>query len=56
MGGRSDWGELRERRMGEPGAVEAYAATRVAYELGRTVRSLREERGWSQRELQGQRR
>ncbi|MBA9001397.1 MULTISPECIES: helix-turn-helix domain-containing protein [Thermomonospora] len=51
MGERSDWGALRERRMAEPGAAEAYAATRLAYELGRTVRALREERGWSQSRL-----
>ncbi|TDD63720.1 helix-turn-helix domain-containing protein [Actinomadura rubrisoli] len=53
MGERSDWSALRERRMTEPGAVEAYAATRLAYELGRTVRALREDRGWSQSELAG---
>jgi ribosome-binding protein aMBF1 (putative translation factor) len=51
MGERSDWGALRERRMTEPGAAEVYAATRLAYELGRTVRALREERGWSQSRL-----
>ena len=32
---RSDWGDLRERRMAEPGAAEAYEAARMAYELGR---------------------
>ncbi|RAY15264.1 XRE family transcriptional regulator [Actinomadura craniellae] len=51
MSERSDWSALRERRMAEPGAAEAYAATRLAYELGCTVRALREERGWSQRRL-----
>lgn len=51
MGERSEWGALRERRMAEPGAAEAYAAARLAYELGRTVRGLREERGWSQSRL-----
>jgi ribosome-binding protein aMBF1 (putative translation factor) len=51
MDGRSDWGQLRGRRMGESGAVDAYEATRLAYELGRSVRELREERGWSQSEL-----
>lgn len=51
MAERSDWKTLRERRMGEPGAGAAYQATRLAYELGRTVRALREQRGWSQTEL-----
>ncbi len=51
MGERSDWGTLRERRMGEPGAAEAYDATRLAFELGRAVRELRERRGWSQSQL-----
>ena len=27
---------------GEPGAAEAYEATRIAYELGKTVRAMRE--------------
>lgn len=34
--------------MDEPGAAEAYEAARLAYELGRTIRRMREERGWSQ--------
>ena len=37
--------------MSEPGAAEAYHAARLAYELGRTVRALREQRGWSQAQL-----
>jgi len=48
---RSSWKEIRERRMSEPGAQEAYHAAELAYELGRTVRELREQRGWSQTEL-----
>jgi ribosome-binding protein aMBF1 (putative translation factor) len=48
---RSGWAELRNRRMAEPGAREAYHAARLAFELGRTVRRLREQRGWSQAEL-----
>jgi len=48
---RSDWGALRERRMAEPGAAEAYEAARMAYELGRQVRQLREQCGWSQTRL-----
>lgn len=51
MSARSDWRELRSRRMAEPGATEAYEAARLAYELGRTVRNLRESRSWSQTHL-----
>ncbi len=51
MGERADWGQLRQRRMAEPGAAEAYAAARLAFELGRSVRELREQRGWSQTQL-----
>ncbi|GAA3279830.1 helix-turn-helix transcriptional regulator [Dactylosporangium vinaceum] len=51
MSGSSDWNELRSRRMAEPGAAEAYESTRLAFELGRAVRELRERRGWSQTEL-----
>ncbi len=29
----------------------AYAAAQLAFELGEQVRAIREERGWSQREL-----
>ncbi|MDM4720238.1 helix-turn-helix transcriptional regulator [Micromonospora sp. WMMA1363] len=51
MGERSDWAMMRERRMAEPGAAEAYDAARLAFELGRAVRDLRERRGWSQVQL-----
>jgi ribosome-binding protein aMBF1 (putative translation factor) len=51
MSERSDWTELRERRMSEPGAVEEYEASRLAFELGRSVRELRERHGWSQSQL-----
>jgi ribosome-binding protein aMBF1 (putative translation factor) len=51
MSERSSWTELRDRRMTEPGAAEEYEATRLAYELGRTVRELRERHGWSQTRL-----
>jgi len=51
MAERSGWQELRDRRMAEPGAAEAYAATRLAYELGRAVRAMREQRGWTQAQL-----
>lgn len=49
--GRESWAELRDRRMAEPGAVEAYDAARLAFELGAAVRGLRVARGWSQAEL-----
>ncbi|MEV0398089.1 helix-turn-helix domain-containing protein [Polymorphospora rubra] len=51
MGERADWGAMRDRRMAEPGAAEAYDAARLAFELGRAVRELREHRGWSQSQL-----
>jgi ribosome-binding protein aMBF1 (putative translation factor) len=51
VSGSSDWAEVRERRMAEPGAAAAYEAARLAFELGRTVRELRERAGWSQSEL-----
>jgi ribosome-binding protein aMBF1 (putative translation factor) len=51
MNERSDWREMRDRRMAEPGAPEAYERARLAYEIGREVRTLREAKGWSQREL-----
>lgn len=51
MSERSNWMTLRDRRMSEPDAAEAYHASRLAYELGRTVRALREHHGWSQAQL-----
>ena len=51
MSDRSKWSDLRDRRMAEPGAVEEYEATRLAYELGKAVRELREQHGWSQTRL-----
>lgn len=51
MGERSSWQQVRDRRMAEPGAVEGYAAARLAYELGRAVREMRERRGWTQTQL-----
>ena len=51
MGEGGGWAAMRERRMAEPGAVEAYDAARLAFELGRSVRELRERRGWSQAQL-----
>ncbi|XVQ85159.1 helix-turn-helix domain-containing protein [Microbispora siamensis] len=51
MSEQESWRELRNRRMREPGAVEAYEAARLAFELGKTVRAMRETRGWSQSDL-----
>ena len=51
MTDRTSWTEIRDRRMGEPGAREAYQATKLAFELGRAVRALREQHGWSQTQL-----
>jgi ribosome-binding protein aMBF1 (putative translation factor) len=45
------WSALRDQRMSEPGAIEAYNAARLAFELGAGVRELREARGWSQTQL-----
>ena len=49
--GREQWSELRDRRMAEPGAEEAYDAARLAFELGAAVRDLRLARRWSQADL-----
>jgi ribosome-binding protein aMBF1 (putative translation factor) len=51
MADRAGWSEIKDRRMREPGAKEAYRVARLAYELGKTARRLREEHGWSQAEL-----
>jgi len=48
---RTGWADVRDRRMVEPGAPKAYQSARLAYELGGTVRRMREERGWSQSAL-----
>lgn len=51
MAERESWEQLRDRRLSEPGAAEAYETARLAFELGATVRGLRLARGWSQAEL-----
>ncbi|MFE3447512.1 hypothetical protein ACFXJ8_01145 [Nonomuraea sp. NPDC059194] len=40
MSKRDSWQELKDHRMSEPGAAEAYEAARFAYELGKAVRAL----------------
>ncbi|HST86563.1 MAG TPA: helix-turn-helix transcriptional regulator [Kineosporiaceae bacterium] len=51
MSEHNDWAELRNRRMAEPGAEEAYQSTRLAYDLGGAIRTLREQCGVSQSQL-----
>ena len=51
MADRESWSVLRERRMAEPGAEEAYDAARLAFELGAAVSELRLGCGWSQAQL-----
>ena len=48
---RTSWDEMKAARAGGSAVEAAYAAAKLAFELGEQVRSLREERGWSQREL-----
>ena len=48
MAERESWEQLRDRRLAEPGAAEAYEAARLAFELGVAVRELRQARDWSQ--------
>lgn len=45
------WADLRDRRLAEPGAEDEYGIARMAFELGRAVRSLREAHGWTQSQL-----
>jgi HTH-type transcriptional regulator / antitoxin HipB len=47
---RTAWTELR-KELGVDRAHPAYDAARIAFELGVEVRTLREQRGWSQTEL-----
>jgi ribosome-binding protein aMBF1 (putative translation factor) len=48
---RDSWAGLRNQRMAEPGAEDAYEATRLAFELGAAVRELRLGLGWGQADL-----
>ena len=51
MAERSGWQELRGRRMAEPGAQEGRTAARLAHELGKAVREMRDQHGWTQGQL-----
>jgi transcriptional regulator with XRE-family HTH domain len=53
MSERESWNDLRERRMDSTAARAGYAQARLASEIGRMVRELREARGLSQRALAG---
>lgn len=48
---RDSWSELRDRRMTEHGAEDAYESARLAFELGAAVRELRTAQGRTQAEL-----
>lgn len=51
MANRRSWDELRERRMKSPEAQVGYEAAATAFAIAEAVRSLREGRGWTQKEL-----
>lgn len=51
MAERESWAGIRERRLSEPGAADAYEAARLAFELGAAVQETRVSRVWSQAEL-----
>ena len=48
---RTSWEDMKAARAGDSAVEAAYAAAKLAFELGEQVRGMREERGWSQREL-----
>ena len=48
---RSSWDDVKAARAGDSAVEAAYAAAKLAFELGEEVRELREKRGWSQRDL-----
>lgn len=51
MGKHKTWSEIRDQRMRRPAVQGAYEDARLAYEIGQQVRTLREARGLSQRQL-----
>ena len=48
---RTSWEDMKAARAGDSAVEAAYAAAKLAFELGEQVRGMREERGWSQRDL-----
>ena len=48
---RTSWDDMKAARACDLAGEAAYAAAKLAFELGEQVRGLREERGWSQRDL-----
>lgn len=47
----TDWKDLREERINEPGAEAGYRRAQLASEIGSRVRELRTSRGLTQAEL-----
>ena len=45
------WQEVRDQRLVDPTAENAYHATRLAYSLGQRVKHLRADRDWTQKQL-----
>lgn len=51
MSTRTSWSDMKRRRLTKPEAQAGYENARLAYELGRRIRDLREAQGLSQRQL-----
>ncbi|GAA4638657.1 hypothetical protein GCM10023196_097270 [Actinoallomurus vinaceus] len=51
MSARKTWAGKRAEILGRPGAGAAYEAVRIRYELGRVVRTRREQLGMTQGQL-----
>jgi ribosome-binding protein aMBF1 (putative translation factor) len=50
----NSWKELRDQRLANPTANDAYQATKLAYSLGQRVKQLRDDHGWTQEQLSSQ--
>lgn len=48
---RTSWDDMKAARAGDSAVAAAYAAAKLAFELGEQVRGLREEHCWSQCDL-----
>lgn len=46
-----DWSKIRDQRLRRPEAREAYVNARLAYEIGRQIRELRQAQGLTQSQL-----